>query len=285
MKIAIIGGGFAALASAHFLSSVGEVSVFDDERGAASGIAAGLLHKFIGMKSKKNPFADEALKASLELIRPKTRTGLLRKAQSPEQAGWFQIAAQKYPEEITLIDDETIWIEEAWVVDCPLYLQSLKKIKRTIHNLAELDAFDRIVITAGVHSTEFCDLPLSSTRGQLLVLSGSPLPPTPVSSQIYAIPYQGNLIVGSTYERGEKLDAVATLLPELKKLLPDFQVEQILDVKEGYRASLPGRMPEIKQVNDKTWVFSGLGSKGLLYHAYYAQKLPSLMFNTNYKSQ
>lgn len=279
MKIAIIGGGFAALASAHVLSAYGDVSVFDDERGAASGIAAGLLHKFIGMKSKKNPFADEALKASLELIGPKTRTGLLRKAQSPEQARWFQEAALKYPEEVTRIDDETIWIEEAWVVDCPLYLQSLKKNKRTIHNLEELDAFDRIIITAGVHSTQFCDLPLTSTRGQLIVLSGAPLPPAPVSSQIYAIPHQGNLIVGSTYERGEKLDAVATLLPELKKLLPDFQVENVLAVKEGFRASLPGRMPEIRQVNNKTWVFSGLGSKGLLYHVYFARKLPALLFN------
>lgn len=273
MKIAIIGGGFAAKASAHFLSTKHEVSVFDDERGGASGVAAGLLHKFVGMHCKKNLFADEAFKLSLEIIGPKTKTGLIRKAQSPEQAVWFQTAAKTYPDEIKQLDSGTIFIEDAWVVDCPSYLADLKKTKRTIHSLDELSDFDKIIVAAGADTKDFADLPLSRVRGQLLALSGAPLPSCPTSSQIYAIPFKGELILGATYERGEKLDAKQELLPKLETLLPDFQLEKVLQVKEGYRASLPGRMPLVKAINDKTWIFTGLGSKGLLYHAYFAKQL------------
>ncbi|MCB1114791.1 MAG: FAD-binding oxidoreductase [Chlamydiia bacterium] len=273
MKIAIIGAGFAAKASAHYLSKNHEVVIFDGGKGSASTVAAGLLHKFIGMHSRKCRFADEALKLSLELIEPKVKTGLIRKAQSPEQAKWFQLAAKTYPDEIELIDSDTIYIDEAWVVDCPKYLADLQTVNKEIISLDELKEFDRVVIAAGVHSMNLCEVKLSSVRGQLLIVSGGPMPKCPVSSQIYAIPHQGKLIVGSTYERGEKLDAKEELLPKLNRLLPDFEVGEVFEVKEGYRANTPDRMPMVKQVDERTWVFTGLGSKGLLYHAYFGKLL------------
>lgn len=274
MKIAIIGAGFAGLAAAHYLKTCGEVTVFSSEPGA-SAIAAGLLHKFVGMHAKKNLYGDEALELSLDLVAPfAKKTGLLRPAASEIQAVWFQKAAKNYPTEIELVDPQTIWIKEAWVVDTAAYLATLKTTPRHIADLEELHDFDRVILCTGA-SAPF----VTPVRGQLLEVIGSPLPHCPISGQIYVIPYQERLIVGATYERSP-ISAEAYLLPRLRALLPTFKLERILAVKSGVRASTPDHLPLIRQLNPKTWVYAGLGSKGLLYHAYYAkilkEKLESL---------
>lgn len=277
MKIAIIGNGFAGFAAAHYLKPYGEITVFDKEGISASRIAAGLLHKFVGMHAKKNLFADEALQLSLDLILPKTKTGLLRIAQNEEQAEWFKKAARDYPEEVIQRDEKSIWIENAWVVDCPKYLSTLDYIKRDIASLDELQEYDKVVLCTGSAVSELWELPIHKIGGQLLEITGSPAPDTPISGQIYLIPLEDRIIVGSTYERTPQ-DAVEVLLPKLAEIQPEFKVNEVLTVKKAFRASAPGHLPLVKQLNEKTWAFTGLGSKGLLYHAYYARQLASKMF-------
>ena len=270
MKIAIIGAGFAGLAAAHYAKEKGEVTVFASKPGA-SAIAAGLLHKFVGMHAKKNLYADEAFNLALELIDAKTKTGLHRIAANDEQAVWFRKAALDYPEEVHLVDEKTIWIPDAWVVDTKAYLSRLNPVEKTIGTLDELDDFDKIILCIGA-SNQFYDI--TPVRGQLLEVSGTPYPTAPISGQIYVIPQKNYMIVGATYERGPHIqNAEETLLPKLRALLPHFKLEQVLSVKSAVRASTPDHMPFIRQINTKTWALAGFGSKGLLYHAYYAKQL------------
>ena len=162
------------------------------------------------------------------------------------------------------------------MVDCAAYLSDLPAVNRTITSLAELDDFDRIVVCAGADSIKLADLPIHAIGGQLIELLATPAPATPISGQIYVIPLEDRLIVGSTYER-QPQSAEGVRLPKLKEMLPALQVDTILQVKKAFRASAPGHLPLIRQLNPKTWAFTGLGSKGLLYHAYFAKKLASLM--------
>ena len=51
----------------------------------------------------------------------------------------------------------------------------------------------------------------------------------------------------------------------------DFQVEK---VHAGVRMSpKEGVQPIVEEVEKKSWAFTGLGSKGMLYHALFAKEL------------
>ena len=72
MKIAIIGAGFAGLASAKFLIDAGaSVTIFDAKGvgGGASSVCCGLMHPYPGLESRRSLHAEEALRCSKELIR------------------------------------------------------------------------------------------------------------------------------------------------------------------------------------------------------------------------
>ena len=70
MRIAIIGAGFAGLASAYYLSEYFDVTLFDQKGigGGASGISSGLLHPYPGEQGRRSWHADEALAAARELL-------------------------------------------------------------------------------------------------------------------------------------------------------------------------------------------------------------------------
>lgn len=72
MKIAIIGAGFCGLATAWNFATSGdhEISIFDPTPigKGTSGIATGLLHGYVGARSKRNWRATEGLQATHRLI-------------------------------------------------------------------------------------------------------------------------------------------------------------------------------------------------------------------------
>jgi len=72
MKIAIVGGGFSGLSVAwHFLQQSNyKVTLFEKKKigGGASGIAAGLVHPYVGEQGRRSVFASEGMKAAKELI-------------------------------------------------------------------------------------------------------------------------------------------------------------------------------------------------------------------------
>jgi len=327
MRIAVIGAGFCGLAIAWNLAqdSQNEVVVFDSKQigMGTSGIAAGLLHGYVGAHSNRNPRASEALQATLELIqiaelalegKISKANGIFRPAVTTEQISYFKIASEKYSDIHWRIAEECtknvpcmqplpgIFIDSGLVVDCQLYLQGLWKACATlgaqfelkkILSVSELHDFDRIFIAIGADTKslpETAHLPIKVVKGQVLEFKWpkdlAPLP-YPVNSQAYVLmnPSGASCVVGATYEKvfsscdPDIEAAINEIMPKINAFMPHLTKDAIIDCRAGQRAVGPKHQPLLQKLNDRFWVLSGMGSKGLLYHALYAKELVCQAFN------
>lgn len=244
MKIAIIGAGFCGLATAWHLSKHPdiEIVIFDPKEigTGTSGIAAGMLHPYVGTHSKLNWKGFEGLQATCELIkvaetalkRPiSSHRGMLRIATTEEQVADFSLCAHLHNDVKWLSADECqhmvlelshlpgIFIPSAITVDCPNYLKGLwldcsarnvTHEKSHIKSLKDLKNFDTIVIAMGADTVtlpELKDLPLRPKKGQILEFAWprelAPLP-FPLNSQAYLLmhPNKKSCLAGATFEKG-----------------------------------------------------------------------------------
>lgn len=324
MHIAIIGAGFSGLATAWHLmqSSAIKITLFDVAGigGGASGIAAGLLHPYVGAHSKLNWRGKEGVLATLQLIREAERalnkpvadfSGFLRVALNEEQEQNFALCARTYEDVSWYTYQECkavcpslnckggIFISSAITVNANDYLQGLWKacqqkgavlIQQKINSLSELNDYDAIVVASGAHCRFFQELShisLTPVKGQILELKWPLIEVSkhPLSSQAYLLMNsdKSSCLVGATFERNYGCDApnleVARqdLMPKVSALIPELKNATILNCRAGIRASTPSHLPFVSRVNDRCWVISGMGSKGLLYHALYAEQLAALM--------
>jgi len=323
LRIAVIGAGFAGLASAWHLSTQStkavQIDVIDKNAigGGASGVAAGLLHAFAGAKAKRNWMSEEAINHAatlLELSQSHSsvpvyhKSGLLRLAINQEQLKNFKLCADEnkdvawWPasrcvETVAGISKNPgIYIPNAYTVYASAYLKGLwhacetrgvQLLIKTISSINQLHQYDKIIIAGGAETkavTECQSLPLYPIKGQILQFSwpdSLPTPPFALSSQIYLVLSEDkkSAMVGSSFERyftnkNADLEAAkAHILPKLFKLFPALENISIQSCKSGIRCSAPLHRPLLKQLNGKTWILCGLGSKGLLYHSLFAKKL------------
>jgi glycine/D-amino acid oxidase-like deaminating enzyme len=82
--------------------------------------------------------------------------------------------------------------------------------------------------------------------------------------------------IGSTYEHTEEPDPkkVTELVEKVSLFYPEAKNLEVLKVRSGVRiAPRDGHLPIIAQVSKNTWIFTGLGSRGLLYHALFGREL------------
>lgn len=236
-------------------------------------------------------------------------TGLMRLAVTGKQKKHFQECALKNPDEVTWqqnIDTTEInsfsgiWIKSALTVNCQRYLEGLWKActskgallsKISIQQLAELSEFDSVVITTGASACSFPELshlPITQVKGQILEFKWPDhLPPLsyPMTTQAYLIydRTKNTCLVGSTFERGFKdhlqnpVIALKELSPKFSDFFPSLNHATLLNCRAGIRASTPGHLPIVENVRKKYWVLTGMGSRGLLYHAMMAEKLSKLL--------
>lgn len=326
MHIAIVGAGFSGLAVAwqiltHPSIPVTSLVIFDQKGigGAASGIAAGLLHPFAGAHAKLNRLGREGMQATSELIQVAETTlgksvaieqGILRPALTKEQKQDFMLCSQKYPEDAQWLESEQclslypylaqapgIWFKDGLTVNSLLYLQGLWQacLKRgaqleikQISSMDELRAFDLKILTLGASSSSFTSHRLSLVKGQVLELAWpDSLPPLPfaLNSQAYLLmsPEGKTGLAGATFEKGfssyepdiEK--AKAEILPKVYAMLPGLQGAEIINCFAGMRVVTPTHLPLIEQIGKREWILTGMGSKGLLYHALMAKELVKRM--------
>jgi len=247
MKIAIVGGGLAGLALAYFLKE-SEVTVFD-AGGGASRVAAGLLHK--RHKDKVSMYADEAYNESKTLL---------------------DVAGSPYEE--NLEGGVTVWMD--------LYLEGLRKASgaqiagEKLERLPE--GYDCIVLACGNGIAHFYpDLPVCYVKGQLLECA--PVCEQSMISRGYVAAGREATYVGSTYEREYKSElpdqqvAIALLREKVADMI-DIDSLDIRGCHAGVRVRRKGHyLPIVKKVREGEWIFTALGSRGLLYHAFYAKKL------------
>lgn len=241
--------------------------------------------------------------------------GILRLALTEEQKSDFQICAKKNPGDTEWLDPDLcqklvpgciyapgLWIKCGLTVYSSLYLNGLWQAcsekgavfkHRKIHNLKELANYDLTIVAAGAETLqlpELSALPMSFIKGQVLELTWprnrSPLPMA-LNSHIYLLMTESktSCFVGATFERGFQtttidLDrAISELLPKAIELYPPLKDASILDCYAGVRAVTPHHLPLIESISPTCWVITGMGSKGLLYHALFAKELVQMIIH------
>ncbi len=283
MKIAIIGAGFAGLASAYYLSEHFQVTLFDLKGigGGASGISSGLLHPYPGEKGRRSWHAEEALEATRELLKVAEQEigqpvanyeGILKVGECLDPG-----------EDVKQLSADTFLIKSGITVFPELYLQGLwqacqkRGVKLVIQNITNLGCleFDQIVLAAGAGIRNFPEcrhLKINFVRGQVLTcVLDQPLERSVSAKRYQAMtPSEGICHLGATYERDLiddkpcKETAIALLRP----------ATEVLDCRAGIRVTNPAHyFPILEQINPKTWVITAFGSRGLLYHAYFGKKI------------
>ena len=235
------------------------------------------------------------------------RSGLLRLALTDQQHQDFFLSSQKYQdvswytsEQCHILDPALpnkpgLFIHSAVSIDPLLYLQglwldcqqhSICFEQKKVTNLKELQGFDHIVLSVGSAwklFPEMAHLPLTPIKGQILEFEwehASPLP-CPLNSQAYLImhPSKNSCMAGATFERDFEHSepclevAVKDIMPKAKELYPSLERRKILDCKAGIRVSTPDHLPRVDKVAENCWAITGMGSKGLLYHALFAKRL------------
>jgi glycine/D-amino acid oxidase-like deaminating enzyme len=281
---AVIGAGFAGLAAAYFLSDHFQVTVFDHQGvgGGASGISSGLLHPYPGEKGRRSWHADEALDAARALLnvaeheigRPVAhRGGILRRGECITPGS-----------DVELQPDGSWLIRSGITVFPALYLEGLWKacekkgatlVRTKIGSLQELAHIDAVVVAVGASIRDFPEcrsLPVNFVKGQVLTcVLETPLERSISAKKYMAVtPESDRCHLGATYER-EFTDAAPCLETAVKLLQPPTQV---VDCRAGIRVTNPAHyFPILEQINPTTWVITALGSRGLLYHAYFGKKI------------
>jgi len=301
MRIAVIGSGFAGLGAAYFLLEAGaEVTIFEkDHVGAgASGVASGLLHPYPGLSARRSLKAEEALLVAKELIKvaenhtPKmvaTQSGILRKSMGEEQHARLISHGIEYGD-VELQQDDLFLIHSGITVVSENYLEGLSSalrergvlfVTKEVQSLGELDNYDHVVVAAGygIQDFEECKhLKVKFLKGQALTLKGIPPHEKSFISRGY-IAHVGSKVrfeIGSTYEKD--FQTVAPDIEKAKTLLQDklelCKEAEILDCRSAIRVCSQGHYaPIIEKVGEKLSVFTGLGSRGLLYHGLYGRML------------
>ncbi len=291
MKIAIIGTGLAGLAAGWFLTESGCHVTFFDKNGigqGASGIAAGLLHPYVGEQTRRSLWAHEALnetKALLLHAAPQAilQGGIIRVAQDGQQ----EEALNTY-DDVEALGNRQFLIHSGLVVDMTAYLQALFSkcsgavyLEKEIEELGSLSGFDHIVVAAGHEFLRFfpqMHKHFSKIKGQVVQVRLGPSIRTMIAKGYLAkSSEEGVYHWGATYERGytsETPDLAKALQLLQKNDLPLPETPEILDCKAGVRLARRGHyLPYVGQVKENVWGFAGLGSRGLLYHAYLGKKL------------
>jgi glycine/D-amino acid oxidase-like deaminating enzyme len=306
MKIAIIGSGLAGLSTCwHALCLGWDVTLFDPKGvgGGASGVSTGLLHPFPGKSALRSWNGSLGLKATEKLLQVAEkalgrsvaeRTGIFRPAFTEEQKKDYSLRAKVDPEvdwqEGTALGSG-IWIPQGITVYSRLYLQGLWKAcsKATLHlekitSLKELGDYDQIVIATGPETPQFeeCkNIPFKVTKGQSLICRWPQRLAFSLDSLGHISPTEDETLcqIGSTYERAfQNSDPDPIKALELKEKIalfyPPAREFEVVDVRAGVRISpFHGYIPVVKKLNSNTWVFTGLGSRGLLYHALLGEAL------------
>ena len=157
-----------------------------------------------------------------------------------------------------------------------------------VSSLNSLGAFNRIVVAAGAEVTlfpEFAAEKITPIKGQAVELAWpkglEPLPFSIVSDKYITMSEDlASCIAGATYERIFTTTAptpdiaIPELLAKIETLFPPLKGAKILNYRAGLRAScLTKPMPLLKQIGERCWLITGMGSKGLLYHALFAKRL------------
>lgn len=284
MKIAVIGEGIAGLSVAFYLKDNAKVTVFSQGQGA-SWASAGMMHKFVGDTGHKSLYADEAFEASAFILNSLEgdfyqKTPIIRKILSQDmQQGFLDYAGC----DVTFLEDDLVKIHQGYLIDVPEYLKKLKQalrahevtfIEKLIGPSEDFSLFDVVIICAGYGVKQLCPyLKMKYLKGQAFVYNNLHKHQLPLIAKGYLAPFSDKVVIGATYEKHFEtvkpdIKAAMILLKEaIATYFSPYDKQQPVAVLAGVRVAHPNfNHPKIIKKDDKTFIVTGLGSRGLLYH-------------------
>lgn len=106
----------------------------------------------------------------------------------------------------------------------------------------------------------------------------------PISGRGYAVPDDDTIIVGSSYEHDfddvcPSPEQISYILQKADQMLPGLATAEVLDATAGVRVMTRSNRPLLGPLPDAkcVWVFTGLGSRGLLSAPLLARDLPATL--------
>ncbi len=301
MRIAIIGAGFSGLAVAWNLVGKNQVTVFDPFLlGGASAVATGLLHPYVGEEGRRSLFATEAMEKTEQLLqiaeeslgKKVYREGIVRIAQNEKQKLSFKSHCVVFKDVVDLGNDRFL-VKSGKTVFCKRYLEGMrlaiskkggKFVAEKITDLKQLQDFDQVVIAAGASIRDFPELGLKLRfiKGQVLTCQiPEQIERSLIGKGYIALSHEKEIChVGATYERfdlTETTDLLHTqkvLFAKASSFYPDIHQLKPVDCSSAIRVMRQGHyLPIATKVSDGLFAITAMGSRGLLYHAYFGEKL------------
>lgn len=294
-KIAIIGSGLAGLGVGYYLHEYlpkASITFFDEAGlgGKTSQIASGLLHPYPGKQARPSKEGHIAFEESCHLINVAScyseekvaDFGPIDKFTSDEDHYLDQYS------DVEKIGERHYLIKTGATVYTSRYLKALLAsmrratfVKKKV-SLEELSEFDHVVVAGGAGTLAFhLNLPLLRiNKGQIVIAKGSLERAILCGGYLVNSETRGLIYVGSTYERdyqSEEADlekAIELIGEKIIPFYPLFESLEFTGCRAGLRVVSPHHnVPLIKIIDERTSVFTALGSRGLLYHALYGKKL------------
>ncbi len=209
-----------------------------------------------------------------------------------------------------------VWVPKGLTVHIPIYLEALfASFENTVPVFTEVDyqiehsdnwiirfqsnesiEAKHVVFTSGIWTSKsdfWSHLDMHPVKGQTLIIESHH--PFKFAHAVSALGYfsriDGNkYILGSTYEHNFDHDLPDQkgedyMLNRLEKVLPDLAATaKVVSKWAGIRASTPDKKPYIgaHPTSENCYVFTGLGSKGLLYSSYGAHLLIDHILKNSY---
>lgn len=279
-----MGEGIAGLSAAFYLKDYAHITVFSHGNGA-SVASAGMMHKFVGDTGDKSVYGDEAFEASRLILEALEgdfykKTPIIRQVLSPEMKQNFLQYAHS---DLTFLNDDQVEIHEGYLIDVPQYLKILKTLLIS-HNVEFVDKFigpqenfslfDRVILCAGYGIKQLCPhLKMKFLKGQAFSYKNLHKHTLPLIAKGYLAPFSDKVVIGATYEK--HFDTVKPDIKVAVELLKDaietyfkpYDEQLPYEVLAGVRVFHPNfNHPKIINKDDKTFIVTGLGSRGLLYH-------------------
>lgn len=303
MKIAVVGAGLAGLSATwHALEKGYQVTLFDAASigAGASGVSTGLLYPCPGRVAEHSWRSLEGMEATRQLLQVAEEaygspvasyTGIFRPAESEDQRRDFQKnqckeAVWTQVDVPGLIVNEGLWIESGITVFSRLYLQGLwlaceKKGAVFINEHFSHDGFDKVIFAtgSGTSALDACKkMAFRTAVGQSLVCQWNRALPFSIASYGYISVTENPALcqVGSTYEHTAEPDPkkAMQLLDKVAAFYPEAREFKILEIRAGKRiAAKEGHQPIVLEIEPNHFLFTGLGSRGMLYHALIGREL------------
>ncbi|MCC5832148.1 MAG: FAD-binding oxidoreductase [Chlamydiales bacterium] len=294
-----IGGGVSGLSS-------GLLHTYPGKEARLSWRASSCMRDAHRLLTIASEGAGRSLILSKGILRPALtegqRTAFKRGAEKHSDTEWWdhKRCIEEIPGLYLPEDSGGLYIKEGLTIDVPAYLKGLWQVlakfgvqyrQSGIIKPNDLARYDLVLIAIGPAVKNFSllkDLPINPVKGQVLELEwpdGIVPPRISLNSSKYLVMSNDlkSCTVGATFERQfdsmqpDQKKAVAEILPNITSFFPALEKAKILRCRSGFRAATPNHLPLAGQPSERLFFLTGLGSKGLLYHAWVGKRVARAM--------